>query len=94
MKTVETDRYVSFCGIACDENSDKLIAMLDKHLRANHGSAEWQKYFNAKITEQKRMGRDNLNLIGNQTNPLYEYFNECEDSEATDLLYKVEQECC
>ena len=94
MKTVETDRYISFSGIACDANADKLIAILKNHLTKSHGSVEWQRYFTDKIIEQKRMGRDNLNLVGNQTNPLYEYFNECEDQKATELLFKIEQECC
>lgn len=40
------------------------------------------------------MQRDNLNFIGNQTNPLYEYFEVCEDTQALELLYKIEQECC
>ena len=40
------------------------------------------------------MGRDNLNFVGNQLNVLYSYFAECDDSDALDLLYKLEQECC
>lgn len=94
MKTDETDRYISFSGIACDENADKLITLLETNLSANHGSAQWQEYFNNKRVEQKRMKLDNLNLVGSQVNPLYEYFSECEDKEALDLLYKIEQECC
>lgn len=88
------DRYISFCDIDCDENSDKLIAMLETHLEAKHGDPKWQTYFHLKFAEQKNMGRDNLNLIGNQTNPLYEYFMECSDQAAVDLLYQIEQECC
>lgn len=93
-KKPHSDRYISFCNIACDENSDKLIAMLNKHLDAKHGNPKWQEYFHLKCLEQKNMQRDNLNLIGNQTNPLYEYFTECADQEALDLLYQIEQECC
>ncbi|MEI6894704.1 MAG: N(2)-fixation sustaining protein CowN [Colwellia sp.] len=94
MKTVETDRYISFFGIACDENADKLVSMLETHLHANHGAVQWQQYFNHKRIEQKRMQHDNLNLVGSQVNALYEYFNECKDQQALDLLYKIEQECC
>lgn len=94
MTKVETDRYISFSGIACDANADKLIATLKGHLKEKHGSIEWQTYFCDKLTEQKHMKHDNLNLVGCQTNPLYEYFNECGDEEATSLLYKIEQECC
>lgn len=89
-----TDRYISFCGIDCDEKADKLITILEKHLQAKDGQTLWQKYFSDKCAEQKRMGRDNLNLIGNQINALYEYFNDCADKEAADLLYQIEQECC
>jgi hypothetical protein len=88
------DRYISFCNIECDKNADKLIAMLDKHLEAGTGSEQWRNYFREKRSEQVRMGRDNLNLIGNQINPLYEYFDECDDEEAQSLLYQLEQECC
>ena len=94
MKVCKTDRYISFSGIACDENADKLMAMLEKHLLAHHGAEQWQQYFNNKRAEQKRMHHDNLNLVGSQVNPLYEYFNDCEDQEALDLLFKIEQECC
>ncbi|TCS38874.1 N(2)-fixation sustaining protein CowN [Reinekea marinisedimentorum] len=88
------DRYISFCDIECDKNADKLIAMLDGHLEAGSGSEQWRVYFSKKRAEQKQMGRDNLNLIGNQINPLYEYFDECDDEAAQDLLYQLEQECC
>lgn len=88
------DRYVSFCDIDCDKNADRLISMLDQHLSAGHGGEQWCQYFFNKRDEQKRMGRDNLNLVGNQINPLYEYFDACEDTDARELLYQLEQECC
>lgn len=94
MNEPETDRYLSFTGIACDENADKLIGMLELHLTRKQGSKAWQQYFRAKLNEQKRMQHDNLNFVGCQTNPLYEYFGEVKDHEATKLLYRIEQECC
>ncbi|WP_221073733.1 N(2)-fixation sustaining protein CowN [Agarivorans aestuarii] len=89
-----TDRYVSFCNINCDENADRLISMLKQHLSAKRGGDLWLTYFHEKRAEQAKMQRDNLNFIGNQTNPLYEYFEVCEDIQALELLYKIEQECC
>ena len=88
------DRYVTFCDIECDENADKLVAMLVEHLQAGHGGGLWCEYFSKKRREQQRMQRDNLNLVGNQINPLYEYFEACDDQTATELLYRLEQECC
>jgi len=94
MLTPGTDRYISFCNIDCDENADQLMMMLDEHLAALHGKEQWHSYFHSKKQEQQNMGRDNLNFIGNQLNMLYSYFTECDDGEALDLLYKLEQECC
>lgn len=94
MSNQDTDRYISFCNIECDQNADLLISLLDKHLDAGHGKEQWHSYFRSKQLEQKNMGRDNLNFVGNQLNVLYSYFAECDDSDALDLLYKLEQECC
>lgn len=94
MSKSESDRYVSFCNIACDENADKLIGMLDAHIKAPNGHEKWQQYFSDKRAEQQRMAHDNLHFIGNQINTLYAYFKECKDSVALELLYQLEQECC
>ncbi|MFB9133827.1 N(2)-fixation sustaining protein CowN [Vibrio sp. AK197] len=90
----EPDRYISFCNIDCDNNANLLVSMLEHHLTANHGHAQWHSYFENKRQEQANMQRDNLNFVGNQLNMLYEYFRECEDQNALDLLYQIEQECC
>lgn len=94
MLNQEADRYVSFCNIACDENADKLIAMLDKNIATKQGNERWIQYFGYKREEQKRMNHDNLHFIGNQINTLYEYFKNCDDTVAIELLYQLEQECC
>lgn len=90
----KTDRYVSFCGIDCDLKADKLMAMLEAHLAAVNGDAKWVDYFLQKRAQQAKNKQDNLNFIGHQTNTLYEYFELCNDEEATKLLYQIEQECC
>ncbi|GGA88108.1 hypothetical protein GCM10011369_32770 [Neiella marina] len=89
-----TDRYISFCGIECDANADKLIEMLKLNLSQKKGGGTWGQYFEMKFKEQHSVGSDNLHFIGNQLNPLYEYFEACGDSEAEALLYQIEQECC
>ncbi|MGY5453493.1 N(2)-fixation sustaining protein CowN [Agarivorans sp. MS3-6] len=88
------DRYVSFCGINCDGNADKLIEMLEQQLSSNGGAALWREYFARARQQQVKLAQDNLHFIGNQTNCLYEYFEQCNDEKALALLYKVEQECC
>lgn len=93
-ENVKVDRYISFCGIECDANADKLISILNKHLELNNGGDNWVAYFRQKLSEQLKMERDNLHFIGNQINPLFEYFEACDDQFATDLLYQIEQECC
>jgi hypothetical protein len=90
----QTDRYTSFCGIDCDLNADRLIAMLEQNIRAGNGDTKWHSYFAEKRAQQARLRHDNLNFIGHQTNTLYEYFDQCGDQEAKALLYKIEQECC
>ncbi|GAA5214885.1 N(2)-fixation sustaining protein CowN [Corallincola platygyrae] len=88
------DRYISFCGIECDAMADELIAKLEHNISRQTGAQQWRDYFTQKRVEQQKMGRDNLHFIGNQTNPLYEYFEDCGDELATALLYQIEQECC
>lgn len=93
-QNIQTDRYVSFCGIDCDLKADKLMAMLEAHLEAGSGEAKWINYFQQKRAQQLKNKQDNLNFIGHQTNTLYEYFELCQDQEASKLLYQIEQECC
>ena len=93
-ENISTDRYVSFCGIECEANADKLIEILEDSLNKECGSESWRSYFEQKQKEQQKMQRDNLHFIGNQLNPLYEYFELCQNTEASELLYQIEQECC
>ncbi len=90
----QTDRYVSFCGLNCDLKADQLIAMLDENISAGKGDTRWHSYFTQKRAQQAKLQHDNLNFIGHQTNTLYEYFELCNDQEAKELLYQIEQQCC
>lgn len=93
-RTHKPDRYISFCGIDCDANADVLMKFLTESISDYKGSEEWISYFQKKIAEQVKMGRDNLHFIHNQINALYEYFEICDHKAALELLYKIEQECC
>ncbi len=77
MSPPNTDRYISFCNIECDENANLLIDLLEKHIHAGNGKEQWHNYFRNKRKEQFNMGRDNLNFVGNQLNMLYSYFTDC-----------------
>ncbi|HEY5716327.1 MAG TPA: N(2)-fixation sustaining protein CowN [Psychromonas sp.] len=90
----QTDRYRSFCGIECDLNAERLIAMLEKNIGSGNGDKRWHTYFTQKMQQKTKLQHDNLNFIGQQTNTLYEYFELCNDQAAKELLYKIEQECC
>ncbi|MDO6681732.1 MULTISPECIES: N(2)-fixation sustaining protein CowN [unclassified Oceanobacter] len=88
------DRYVSFCGIDCDGNANRLISMLENHLANDHGDMRWKTYFEQKRAQQAAMNQDNLYFIGAQMNSLYSYLESCEDEEVLSLLWQLEQECC
>ncbi|WP_372882778.1 N(2)-fixation sustaining protein CowN [Psychromonas sp.] len=90
----QADRYVTFCGIDCYLNSDRLMTMLENNINAGNGDKRWHTYFAQKREQQAKLQHDNLNFIGHQTNTLYEYFELCNDQAALALLYKIEQECC
>lgn len=88
------DRYLSFSGIQCDINADKLITLLETNINAGKGDKQWHTYFTIKRQQQMKLQHDNLHFIGNQTNTLYEFFEQCQDQPALQLLYQIEQECC
>lgn len=90
------DRYVSFCGIDCDANADKLVGMLKDRMAepAEGERAQWHSYFTEKFEQQSKLNHDNLYFVGSQMNSLYSYFDLIEDEPAHDLLWQLEQECC
>ncbi|WP_068712761.1 N(2)-fixation sustaining protein CowN [Vibrio tritonius] len=92
--TQDVDRYISFEGIKCNQNADRLMGMLEHNLTQQIGDTKWQTYFADKLAHQQRCGHDNLHFIGNQMNILFDYFTQCDDQPALALLYQIEQECC
>lgn len=90
----ETDRYISFCGIDCDGNARRLMAILNTHIDEANGDRCWQEYFRDKQEQMRKLGQDNLFFIGAQMNNLYSYLEDCGDQEALQLLWRLEQECC
>lgn len=88
------DRYITFAGLDCDQNASKLIDMIRHYIQNPGGAEQWARYFEKKLQEKERLNVDDLFFIGSQMNNVYAFFDELDDSEAHDLLYQVEQECC
>ncbi len=93
-QSANTDRYISFCDIECDQNADKLIDRLKTQLSKLPEDNNWKRYFSLKFSQQRQMQYDNLFYIGCQTNTLYEFFEFVRDKESTALLQQIEEECC
>jgi hypothetical protein len=96
--TCKTDRYVSFKNIDCEGNSKKLMEMLKKHIDdPAKSNAFWEKFKERLATVGQVIADrkiDELFLIHNYINNLYEIFEEYDDTEALELLDRIEQECC
>ena len=99
MESPKTDRYVTYKDIDCEGNSKKLMAMLRRHIDDPEKSNPfWEKFKErlALVGVPQEDGRqiDEIFLIHNYINNLYEIFEEYDDQEALALLDRVEQECC
>lgn len=92
MNDATPDRYVSFVGIDCDGNADRLMGILVARM-AGCGS-RWVDYFDKKLDEKRRMGNDNLYFIGSQVNALSAFFEEIGDEEGLAQLAHLEETCC
>jgi len=88
------DRYVSFCGIECDQQAAALMAHLESCLARADVDERWRNYFRMKLEQKRTMGHDHLFFIGAQMNNLYEFFDVMADEEAQQKLWRIEQECC
>lgn len=94
---LKTDRYVSFDGIECDKNAEKLMEYIDKLARGPAQDNKFWQFFLTKI-EKSRAGDtgvgDALFLVHANINVIRELFEEYNDDAALELLEKVEMECC
>jgi hypothetical protein len=92
--TKTTDRYISFEGIDCDGNADRVMACIERLLeKPNCSNAFWD-YFMNKRTGGSGPRPDNLFLIHSNINQVRELFENCGDEEALNLLLQLEEECC
>jgi hypothetical protein len=88
------DRYVSFDGINCDGNASRLVEIIQQHLREMSPSEPWPQYFNLKLSSRKALGQDELFFVGSQISQIREFLEQVHDSEALNLLDRLEEECC
>lgn len=91
--TQTTDRYVSFKGIDCAGNARAIMTRIEHHMTHGHGSAFWD-YFMNKRNAHSGPKPDDLFLIHSNLNQVRELFEEAEDEEALELLFRLEEECC
>ncbi|MBB4302033.1 bisphosphoglycerate-dependent phosphoglycerate mutase [Rhodobium orientis] len=89
----EIDRYVTFKGLDCDGDADRLIARL-KELSGRGTGSRWEAYFTDKLAQNARMGQDHLFFVGAHVNTLRSFFEECDDADALELLDHLELNCC
>jgi hypothetical protein len=99
-EVIKTDRYVSYRGIDCCGNAKLLMARLRHHLANPQKNNKFWDLFVAKLGAAERgeevNGRkiDEIFLIHAYINNLQEFFAEHDDTAATELLEKIERECC
>lgn len=92
-----TDRYVTFKGIDCDGNAQRLIerifAIIDQPGNTN---AFWEK-FRAEVLAAENIHErkfDGLCLLCARVGIIYELFEDHDDEEGHALLDQLENECC
>ncbi len=91
---MRTDRYISFEGIDCDGNADRVMAYIEQLLKQPGCSNAFWDYFMKKRTGGSGPRPDNLFLIHSNINQVRELFETCRDDEAIGLLLRLEEECC
>jgi N(2)-fixation sustaining protein CowN len=90
----ETDRYITFKGLDCDENARVVMDCIDKQLASPGHSNEFWDYFNKKRAGNSVSKPDDLFLIHSNINQVRELFETWNDEESMELLIKLEEECC
>jgi len=90
----KADRYISFDGIDCNGNAQRVIDFIEQHLaKSGHDSTFWD-YFMAKRKPRSGLPPDDLFLVHSHINQIRELFEEHNDEAALSLLSLLEEECC
>jgi len=88
------DRYVSFIGLDCDAKAAQLMALIRRHIDSPERSNAFWEYFKKKAAGGSGPRPDALFLIHSNLNQIRELFETYADTEALDLLERIEEECC
>ena len=92
---VKTDRYVSFEGIECDAQAQRVLRCIRDCIEApDDPPSTWRGYFERKLDEIARLGQDELFFVGSQVNYIRELFEHHRHGEGLALLDRIEDECC
>ena len=92
----KTDRYVSFSGIDCDGNAERVLAMvLALIARPEVDNAFWQNFARQVTAMRSGSGpnRDALYLLHANVYYVRDLFDEHGDDEARQALDQLEEEC-
>ena len=95
-RSEKSDRYISFKGIDCDGNAQRLIAYLRRHIDDPGKTNPFWEQFKLKLKLNPTSGPhyDALYLVHAYINIMREYLELMQDAEALALLEQLEEECC
>ena len=89
-----SDRYLSFDGIDCNGNANRVMALIERNLAESENNSPFWEYFTAKRKPRSGLPPDDLFLVHCHINQIRELFEERADGEALALLARLEEECC
>lgn len=94
MSEKNTDRYISFLSLDCDEKARRITQYIERYAENSSDSSTLPKYFQTKLKARISLGQDELFFTCSQINTIRALFEEHDNPEALDLLEQVEQDCC
>lgn len=94
MSSPASDRYVTFQGLNCDDNAERILQTVQGCLAASRPVTPWQNYFRLKLDQRQALGQDALFFVGSQISQIRELLETYDETDALQLLEQVEEECC
>lgn len=95
--TTMPPRYLTFKGIDCEGNAERLIERIFMHIDdPNKTNAFWEK-FRAEVMASKNLHErkfDGLCLLCARVGIIAELFEEYDDEDGLAMLSQLEDECC
>lgn len=88
------DRYVSFVGLDCDGQAQRLFGLLRRYIDTPELSNAFWQLLDRKLHATSGPRHDELFLIHAHLNTLRDQLEQHGDAEALALLDQIEHECC